>query len=533
MTQTALIPLMLTLATASNAQPAAQQVVTPPDATISLASEAQHIRASDASGVADALHRALAAHVDGLTADGVAERTVATSAQIDIMRAELMLNASTVDTTISRFAPDLAAEASYSRISPADINFGGDGAQVVAREQGPISVDGAGAIVDAGGNQIFAAAMPSIEVPLNNFSLKASLTVPFSDYVFRFLAARQGAVVRTKAVVLLRDTEKVRVELDARLAYYDWLRAVAQVAVLEQTVEEMRARILDAEAGQRAGFVSSPDVRRMDGTLANTQAGLVQVRSFERLARSHLSIIMNHPDSDFRIGEDIFSEIEDRWSDKSPEALLDEAFSERIELKAFHRNTQALYYAARSARVDLYPRLDGFAEMTYGNPNQRFFPATQEWNGSWVVGASLSWRLSSYLAARSNVKQVEGEKRKLEAQELAMRQAIELELQSALEERTRAVETLTLSARALSAAESVYGQQVSLYQGGSVTTTDVLAANNERLNATLRDVNARIDLRVADAKLARATGRMKPRSVAADKNDIPFIRVPGLRKASR
>ena len=105
-----------------------------------------------------------------------------------------------------------------------------------------------------------------------------------------------------------------------------------------------------------------------------------------------------------------------------------------------------------------------------------------------------------------------------------MRQAIKMELTAALEERQRAIEAVRLTDKAMQSSESVYAQQVSLYRGGETTTTDVLAAGNQRIMATLRSVNARIDLRVADAKLDRATGRMKPRKVEADADDEKYIK---------
>ena len=360
----------------------------------------------------DSVRLALRSEPGGLTAEQVADRAVATSPQVAVMRAELMINASTVDQTIARYAPELTGEASYSRLSPADIDFGGDGAQVFAGNEGPLAVDPTSGmmIVDSAGQPVVAAGMPPIEVPLNNFSLKASLSVPFSDYAFRLLPAKRGSEAQTDVIVLQREAEKVRVELDARMAYYDWLRAVAQVAVMGQTRDEMQARLDDARVGYDAGVLSLADVERLEGSLASAESSLISAQSFERLAKQNLSIIMNVDEADFRIGEDVFADFPDRWSQEKRDDLLEEAYSERLELRALQRGTDAMRYAERTARVGYYPRLDGFAEATYANPNQRFFPATQEWNASWVVGASLTWRLSGFLNARTQVKRARGKR---------------------------------------------------------------------------------------------------------------------------
>ena len=74
-----------------------------------------------------------------------------------------------------------------------------------------------------------------------------------------------------------------------------------------------------------------------------------------------------------------------------------------------------------------------------------------------------------------------------------------------------------------------YEQQVVLYKAGELTTTDLIAAETDRLNASLRALNANIDLRVANLKLLRAAGRGAPLEVRGDADDERFESV-GLRR---
>jgi outer membrane protein TolC len=485
-----------------------------------------------AADLDDRVRRALAPRPGGLTAEQVAERAVATSPQVEAMRAELMINASSVDSTIAQFSPDVTLSASYTRISPADISFGSGGASVGALNEGPLFVDpGTGMVVDSAGSPVGAAEFGAIEVPLDNYALTASLSIPFMDYALRLLPAKRGADARTEAAVLQRDAEKVRVQLDAQLAYYDWLRSLAQVAVLEQSVEEVNARISDAKVGLAAGVLTQADVHQLEGGLSNTEAGLHQARSFSRLAEHQLGVIMAEPNTRFEVGEDVLREAPDPWKGEKQADLVEEAYASRLELKALSRGADSMRYARRTAAAGYYPRLDGFAEATYANPNQRFFPATDEWNGSWLIGVTLSWRLSAFLQARSQVKLARGNERKMVANEMAMEQAIQMEVAAAWQERERALAALEFAERSRDSAELVYDHQVALYRGGEVTTTDLLIAESRLLNETLRDANARIDLRVADAKLNRATGRMKPLAVPQDEDDKPHEKAgPGRAK---
>jgi outer membrane protein TolC len=111
---------------------------------------------------------------------------------------------------------------------------------------------------------------------------------------------------------------------------------------------------------------------------------------------------------------------------------------------------------------------------------------------------------------RAQIKQQKAERRNITAQMAALRRGITLEVTSAWHEREQARAVLTLNEKALRSAEAAYEVAVQLYQAGEATTTDIIDAESERVNARLLDINARIDLRVANAKLLHATGRLKP-----------------------
>jgi outer membrane protein TolC len=488
----------------------------------------------DIDAYQDKVRAALAPVPGGLTSDEVATEAVATSPSVESRRADLMATAASVDSTIAQFAPDITGTATYSRISPADIDFGSGGASVGALNEGPLGVapcPGAPAqncVVDSMGVPVAAAAFGPIEIPLNNYSLTASLSVPFSDYALRLMPAVKGARAETEAAKLQRDAEKQSVELQARLAYYDWIRTVAQVAVAQETVVSTNARLEDVRAHEKAGIATTVDVLRLDAVAANAEVGLTASTSAEALAAQNLAILMGKEKADFEVGEDIFATPAHLEGADDLRGLVDEAMEHRLEIQAIQENVDALDYAKRATAANYFPRLDGFADATYANPNQRFFPLTSEWRGSWTVGASLTWRLSTFLQSRSQSKQLRANQRIATANEAAMRRAIEMEVTAAWQERERAIIALKLTERSFESTTAAYEQQVALFQAGEATTTDIIDSEIARLNATLNGVNARIDVLVANSKLMRATGRMKPIEVPGDADDAKYEKVgPG------
>jgi outer membrane protein TolC len=222
----------------------------------------------------DRVSAALAPIPGGLTSDEVARRAVASAPTIEQRRAQLRVTAAGVDRTMAAFMPNVGLTASYTRVNPLDIDFGGDFAQVFAGADGPLlvlpcpgadPVLGPYCVADSAQDPVVAARAEPFEIPVNNYSLQASLSIPLSDYALRLIHAKRGSESETRAGEMARDAEMIRVEQDARLAYYDWLRARAQVSVAEQAVERARARLEDAHVLQQAGTLTDADVLRLDG----------------------------------------------------------------------------------------------------------------------------------------------------------------------------------------------------------------------------------------------------------------------------
>jgi len=467
---------------------------------------------------ADPFAVALAPVAGGLTSGEVAERAVATAPAIAVAQADLEAAAAQVDQTVIQFLPQLKGEASYTRLSPVRIDFG-DGATVGVSTPGPITTApcppgsglpmGSECVVDAAGNPAGAAAF-DFPIPLNNFSLKASLGVPISDYVLRLVPGIRAAKHAARSAETFRKAEQLKVQTDAKVAYYNWVKAIAMKTVAEQSLGRSRARLADAEAQFAAGTVNKADVMRLDATVAQTESTLVDAEAFVDVAAANIATIMGEPSTPtYAIGEDVLGPVPELADVRPLDDMVSEAMSQRYELRSLEANAEAVDYAFRANRANYFPRIDAFANAEYANPNQRFFPQQDEWNGSWAVGVSLTWIVNDTVFAVKKGKELRANQRKVEAQVEQLRRGIRLEVTQAYKDRQRAMRAIQLNERALASAEEAYRVAVDLYRYGNATTTDVLNAELGLVNATLDDISARIDARIANAKLTYASGRTR------------------------
>ncbi len=445
----------------------------------------------------------------GLTADEVAAKAVAAAPSIEGKRADVDLAEARVNGVVNSFVPQVTLSASYTRLSDVDVQFG-SGALVGAANAGLLGVgmcpDGSGGqcVVDSGGAPVGAAAFDIPQV-LDQFSLQAKVSVPISDYVLRTYRGLKAAKRSKRAAEVTTDAEARRVAVDARIAYYDWVRTKAQVVATEETIRSANARLEDVKLAFDAGLRTEADVKRIEALVANATSANVQARGFEELSREQLSMLMNEPVEPWAVGEDVMT------SDGEPlgpelEAAVAEALRNRPELEALDLNDKAISDGMKTEKAGYYPRLSAFGEATYANPNQRYFPLVAEWNATWSVGLQLVYTINGPLTARQSIRELQGQRRSLNAQEESLRRGIRMEVSQAYIDHKTARGRLKLSEVSSEASDAAYEVVAIQFAEGKATATDVIEAEGQRLDSFLQAYNARIDLRVAETKLAYAMG---------------------------
>jgi outer membrane protein TolC len=445
----------------------------------------------------------------GLTANQVAEKAVAASPEIESRAAAVQIADAQVDQTVVSFLPQVQLSAGYTRLSDIDVTFG-SGALVGAANEGLLGLgpcpDGSGAqcVVDGQGVPVGAS---SFDIPqiLDQFELKASLSVPISDYILRFTRGIEAAKTSKKAAEASKEAERRKVDIDARVAYYDWVRSVAQVSATEDAIKTAKARLEDVAVAYDAGLRTTADIKRIEVLVANAEFANLQAKAFEEVARERLSTMMNVPVEQWEVGEDVM-EADTSGTAPGLESSVETAVRSRPEVEALELNVDALVAGMKTERAGYFPRLDAFGEVLYANPNQRIFPQTQEWNATWAVGAKLSYTLGGPLATRQKLKEYEGQKRQLNAQAIALQRGIRLEVTQAWVERKTALGRIEVAEKSRLASDEAYRVVAIQFAEGKATATDVIEAQGERLDSLISAYNARIDLRVANAKLAYATG---------------------------
>lgn len=435
-----------------------------------------------------------------LTADQAASAAVMTSKYAAVDEAKLKVAAAQVDAAWDAFWPRLSFSARYTRLSPITPPSlgGGAGFSSVVAPVGPSQPVPAG-------TPLFTSPPFTFPVILDQYAVQASLLVPLSDYVFRTWQTHKAALASYEAAKWNSEVTKLSTASDARVAFYNYLRARGTVIVAKAAVSQAEAHLKDMKNRLEAKVVTVADVARVEATLAGAELAVIKSENLVIITEANVRLMMHASgEQQFALGEDLDAELPKVETDLPKLKAM--AFAKRPELKAIDAQIASVESNADVVGAGMFPRLDAVGNVIYANPNQRFIPATKEWKATWDVSLQLSWSPNDALIASDNKKAVSANIGVLKATKEQVADGLIMDVVNAYaraREADAAVVTTKVEVRAAEEAHRVRREQFAL---GTTTSALLIDAEADLTRARLNHLNARVDQRIARVLLRKATG---------------------------
>ncbi len=438
----------------------------------------------------------------GFTSDGVGKRAAETSYDAEAARQALRGAAARVDAAWFAFLPRLSTVASYTRLSdftPPSI-FSSSGSLVGSLQTTPGPVDP---------NSLIAIPSTAFAFPLvlNQWLLEASINVPISDYFLRINENYSAAThARTAAKYDLAAT-RAKAGSDAMVAFYNWLRAKGAVVVAELANSDQKTHLNDTRNLFTVGNASQVDVLRGETAVAASELVVVQTKNLADLAEKQLRTAMHLDDatpieSGEAIGGTALPPVPGNLA-----ALIDEAKSQRFELRSMEANVASLKAQARVAKAGVWPVVSGFGDVIEANPNPRVFPAANLWFPTWDLGARITWSPNDIPLALAQSADISSRAAGLEAQKQVLIDQLGIEVVRAFQAVQEADFAVQSTATQLKSAREAVRVARELFNAGRVTSTTLTDAETELTRARLTMLNARIDARTSRVRLDHTLGR--------------------------
>ena len=300
------------------------------------------------------------------------------------------------------------------------------------------------------------------------------------------------------------DSTRSDLRLETTRAFWALVTATEAERVVRESVTRIEAQLGDVRARFDAGFLPPNDVLTVETRVSREKSLLIDAQNQRNSTRAELARLIGAPlDAEFE---------PDAALEPPAAAAIQDATAVAARAARADRQALALRADAANARIDaaragFKPSLAVVGGYDYARPNPAIFPREDEWKPSWDLGVNVSWSL--WNGGRTAAEVAEARSEATAAQE----RLAELDTVIGLEVRQRQLDLDSARAQgppALDAVKSaVEARRVvqERFTAGVATNTDLLDAQQDQLEAELQRTRALANVRLAEARLARALGK--------------------------
>lgn len=316
-------------------------------------------------------------------------------------------------------------------------------------------------------------------------------------------AIRQADLQRDIAA-LQTATDQADLKLELLRQYLDLFSLYKQHRVLSRNIAESERRLKDIRQMKREGLITNNDVLRSEMQLTDNNLSLLQTENNIRLVSQQLDILLGL-DEGLLLRPDTTLLQKDFGLEGYDDYVL-QAYSADPAMRLLQQQTELARNSIQLTRADNLPHLSLYASNTLARPISGTL--ADMYNNNWNVGLSLSYSLSSLYQNRHKLREARRNVALQRNAEEQQKQQLRIGIRTAYlkhHEALQRVEALKLSVRQ---AEENYRIMRNRYLSQLAILTDLLDADNLRLNAELQLTTARTQVIYTYYQLQRAAGRL-------------------------
>ena len=292
------------------------------------------------------------------------------------------------------------------------------------------------------------------------------------------------------------------VELNVLVAFTDGLRAQQEIAIRQAGLPRLRAYLTLLEAQQAAGQGVAGDVLRTRSRLADEEANIADAERLLDEAQLELNDLMGEPPR----ATLAFAPLP---APAPPTGLLAAETTTpwllAPDVQQAEAGTEAARAAIAVARADRKPQLSVTADVGV-LPTFAGQPGTGLNTGHGAGGEVTFWLTLPFFdfgIYRSRLEQAQLAASQAADSARVVRRQSELEWSRAEEQLRDYYQIITLRSRSVPLARDAYLETESLFRGGRATSLEVLDAYTAWVDAQVGQVEAEMNYRQAEARLAR------------------------------
>ena len=319
---------------------------------------------------------------------------------------------------------------------------------------------------------------------------------------FQNAADIQAAKRKNQATLLELEADKQSVLQNIINAYSILYKANSSVALVKENLNQAHQRTLDFENLEKNGLVARNDLLKVKLQESNIQLSLLDAERDMHIANLTLDLLLGFSE-DTQLQLDAAS-FESSKEIQSLSYWEQQAMEQRPDFKAIELRRQAAQYAIKSAKGAYYPSISltgGYLALNVPNA----LTVSDAWNG----GLGLRYNLSSLWKTSASVHMAKAQLMQVQTNQAMMSDQIRVQLYQSYEAYLLSQKKIDVLDVALQQATENYKIVKNKHNNSLATTTDLLEADVQQLQAKLNYAYAKADALVAYNHLLQTAGVLK------------------------
>lgn len=335
----------------------------------------------------------------------------------------------------------------------------------------------------------------------NNFSLQAQQVVYAGGAINAGI--RLAELGKRQAETGVRLTRQ-QVRFVALGQYLDLYKVDNQIQVYEKNIELTRQLITDIKAKQSQGMALKNDITRYELQMESLKLGLTTLRNNRSILNHQLCNTLGMgqdvritPDTTV-IGKVYARNDEQYWQNQG-------AMSSPL----LEQSANAIHIAEQKEKIaksDMLPKVAFVAADNFDGPITFELPPINKNLNVWYVGVGVKYNISSLFKSNKRVRQTAVETRQAREEHAVQAEQLNNNVQAAYVQYQQTYVELATQQKSVELARQNYDVMNARYLCQLALVTDMVDASNLRLNAELKEVDARINIVYAYYRMKYVAG---------------------------
>ena len=304
--------------------------------------------------------------------------------------------------------------------------------------------------------------------------------------------------------MLQTATDRADIKLSLLRQYLTLFSLYKQHVVLTRNINESERRLKDIRQMKEEGLITNNDVLRSEMQLTNNRLSLLETENNIRLTSQQLDILLGLDESLLLRPDTTLLDEVLRLDEY--ENYISQAYSNDPAMSLRMRQTDLARNNIQAVKAERMPQLSLYAANTLARPVSRTL--ADMYNNAWNIGLSFSYPLSALYRSKHRIREARRQVDVYRNAEEQHRQQIRMTVRNAYLKHSEALARVDALKLSVKQAEENFRIMRNRYLNQLAILTDLLDADNLRLDAELQLTTARAQVVYTYYELQRAAGKL-------------------------